>query len=227
MRTRNRISVVVNMLAGITILILSVGDGSAITGDEIIDRMRQSFAKHKTFSVRFEKDFYWALLDTRPETRKGRIFTRRPDQFRVELDNGDLIVASGDGIWNYSSQNQQVVVGDYDGELKTPWEILLDYSHSYKPLAVTKAELEGEACYELTLAPQVSEAQIAQIKVWIGLKKWHLLQVEKVEVTDDITTYRLTDHRTNKKLDDALFVYDIPDGIQLIDRRGSIPADER
>ena len=161
-------TLVVGLVVGIAIPILSAGDGGAITGDEIIEHMRQSFAKHKTFSVRFEKDFYWALLDTRSETRKGRIFTRRPDQFRVELDNGDLIVASGDGIWNFNSKNRQVVVRDYDGELKTPWEILLDYSHTYMPLAVNKTELAGEACYELTLASNAAEARIAQIKVWIG-----------------------------------------------------------
>ena len=165
-----------------------------------------------------------ALLDTRQKSRKGKIFTRKPDQFRVELDNGDLIVASGDGIWNYNSQNRQVVVRDYDGEMKTPWEILLDYSHTYKPRAVTRSELRGEPCYELTLAPNASDVQIAQIKVWVGLKKWHLLQMEQVEVNDNVTTYRLTHHKTNKKLDDSLFSYAAPDGIQLIDRREPTPA---
>ena len=68
---------------------------AAVTGDEIIRKMQESFGKHKTFSVHFEKDFYWALLDTKQESRNGRIFTRRTGDFRVELEKGDLIVGAG------------------------------------------------------------------------------------------------------------------------------------
>ena len=207
--------------------ILAPLEGEALTGDEIIEKMQESFGKHKTFSVSFEKDFYWALLDTRKKSRKGKMYTRRPDQFRVELDSGDLIVASGDGIWNYSRQNRQVVVSDFEGDFKTPWEILVDYSDSYRPIAVIRSELDGRPCYELTLAPAVAEPQNAQIKIWVDRKKWHLLQVKQVEVNDNITTYRLSDHKTNKKLDDALFDYTPPDGVQMIDRREPAPPDDR
>jgi len=200
---------------------------AAVTGDEIIRKMQESFGKHKTFSVRFEKDFYWALLDTKQESRNGRIFTRRTGDFRVELEKGDLIVGASDGIWSVSSQNRQVVVSDYDGDFRTPWEILVDYSDTYRPIAVAEVDLMGRPSYELTLLPVASTSQVARLKVWVDRKKWHLLKVERVEVNDNVTTYRLTDHKTNKKLDDSLFRYRVPEGIQVIDRREAVPTDER
>ena len=200
---------------------------AAVTGDEIIRKMQESFGKHKTFSVHFEKDFYWALLDTKQESRNGRIFTRRTGDFRGEVEKGYLSGGSSAGIWSFSSQNRQVVVSDYDGEFRTPWEILVDYADTYRPIAVAEVDLMGRPSYELTLLPAASTSQVARLKVWVDRKKWHLLKVERVEVNDNVTTSRLPGHKTNKKLDDSLFRYRVPEGLQVIDRREVVPTDAR
>ena len=192
---------------------------AAISGDEVIKKMRKSFANYKTFSAKFEKQFYWALLDKKKQSRKGIIYTRKPDQFRLELEDGDLVVAGEQGIWTYNKQNQQVVVSASDGEFKTPWEILLDYTEGYILLAVEEVDLEGRSCYLLSLKPRASGAHIARMRVWVDRKRWHLLKAEQVEVNDNITTYILKDHRVNKKLDKALFHFEVPEGVDVIDRR--------
>ncbi len=191
-----------------------------ITGSEVIAKMRKNFAGYKTFSAKFEKQFYWALLDNKKQSRKGKIYTRKPNQFRLELEDGDLVVAGGEMIWAYNKRNEQVVVSAYEGELKTPWEILLDYTESYVALAVEEVELEGRSCYMLSLKPRAASAHIAQMKIWVDRKRWHLLKAEQVEVNDNITTYILKDHRTNKKLDESLFSFEFPEGADIIDRRG-------
>jgi chaperone LolA len=197
-----------------------------ITGDEVIEKMRKSFAGYKTFSAKFEKQFYWALLDNKKQSFKGRIYTRRPAQFRVELEDGDLVVAGGQVIWSYKKKNQQVTISAYEGEFKTPWGILLDYTESYTPLAVEEVDLEGQSCYMLSLKPRASGAHIAQMKIWVDRKRWHLLKAEQVEVNDNITTYILKDHRTDKKLDEALFRFEAPEGVDVIDRREPDPRDD-
>ena len=192
---------------------------AAISGDEVIKKMRESFANYKTFSAKFEKQFYWALLDKKKQSRKGRIYTRKPDQFRVELEDGDLVVAGEQGIWAYNKQNQQVIISASAGEFKTPWGILLDYTEGYILLAVEEVDLEGRSCYLLSLKPRASGAHIARMRVWVDRKRWHLLKAEQVEVNDNITTYILKDHRANKKLDEALFRFEVPEGVDVIDRR--------
>ena len=67
------------------------GAAPAITGTEVIERMQERFADAKSYEARFEKQFYWAVLD-KSMSREGRIYTRRPGQFRVEVDDGDLVV---------------------------------------------------------------------------------------------------------------------------------------
>ena len=195
----------------------------AVTGAEVIARMQRSFSKAKTFSAKFEKRFHWAVLD-RQLTRRGRIHTRQPDQYRLEMEDGDLVVADGEAIWAYIHQNRQVVVSSYEGELRTPWEILVEYAEAFSPVAVEEDESGGRDCYRITLRPRpdatyVASGQVVRMRLWIDRRDWFLLKVEQLEANDDVHTYVLSDHRTNKKLDDDLFRYAPAADVELIDRR--------
>ena len=189
-----------------------------ITGDEIIAEVQERLTDYKTFSARFEKKFYWAVLD-KQRNREGRIYLSRPDRFRIELQGGDVIVSDGEAIWSYIERNAQVVVGPYEGEVKTPWEMFFDYSERYTPIAVEENELDGRSCYLLVMVPENEVSVVERMRVWVDRKKWLLLQVEQLEANGNLTTYRLKDHRTNKKIDDEVFAFQVPEGVEVLDRR--------
>ena len=195
--------------------------GHAITGAEVIERMQDRFADAKSYEARFEKQFYWAVLD-KSMSRAGRIYTRRQGQFRVEVEDGDLIVADGKTIWAYNKANDQVIVSSYKGELRTPWEILVQYTEGYQPIAVKEVKLDGQQVYELTLQPRENmpvHLRLKRMRIWVTRKDWHLLRVEQVEANDDVRTYVLSGHRVNKKIEDELFEFKPPEGAQIVDQR--------
>lgn len=214
---RSRAAVAVGLL-----LALSPPDRApAVDGAEIIERVQSRFAEAQTYEVRFQKDFYWAVLDRRM-SRQGRVYTRRPGQFRVEVEDGDLVVADGRNIWAYSKANAQVVVSPYAGELRTPWEVLVEYASGYRPVAVAPTEVDGRTAYQVTLEPVAdppAHLRLKRMRVWVDVRDWQLLRVEQVEANDDVRTYILRDHRTNRKLDDDLFRFTPPEGTEVIDRR--------
>ena len=43
------------------------------SGEEIIARVQKRLASYKTFSARFEKQFYWAVLESTAVARAGSI----------------------------------------------------------------------------------------------------------------------------------------------------------
>lgn len=209
------------MLIGVLGFLL-VSPVHSITGSEVIERMQKKFAKSETFSAKFEKRFYWAVLD-KHLTQSGNIYTRKPGQFRVEVE-GDLIIADGKSIWSYTKDNNQVIVSDYDTEFLTPWEILVDYSQTFDPVSVAQAKLSGQSCYTIVLKPQnetstVEGQKVQWMKIWVDKKHWYLLQVEQLEANEDLRTYILKDHRVDKKLNNELFFFDDIDGVDVIDRR--------
>ena len=195
---------------------------AAVNGAEVIERMQKRLAKSRTFSASFEKRFYWAVLD-RKLTQSGRIYTRKPGMFRVEVGE-DVVVADGRSIWADTEQNNQVIVSDFEAGLQTPWEILVDYADSFSPVSLTETELSGRPCYAVVLQPVGQGAageggRIQRMEVWVDKRRWQLLQIEQLEDNGDLRTYVLADHRIDKKLDDDLFSFEAPDGIDVIDRR--------
>ena len=138
------------LLAGLLAL-SAFAPAAAVNGAEVIERMQKRLAKSRTFSASFEKSFYWAVLD-RKLTQSGRIYTRKPGMFRVEVGE-DVVVADGRSIWAYTEQNNQVIVSDFDAGMQTPWEILVDYADSFRPVSLTETELSGRPCYAVVLQP--------------------------------------------------------------------------
>ena len=192
---------------------------TALTGAEVAAKAREQFASSSTFSARFEKQLYWTALD-KTQKLQGRIYTRKPDRFRVEVEGGDLVVADGQAIWVYSKKNQQVVVSAYQGEVRTPWQILLDYTSQWAPVGVEETKLDGQACYLLALQPPSGRASSGQLKVWLDRRRWLPLKVEQKDESDNLVTYVLRDHRLGTKLDAGLFRFNAPPGVEVIDRRG-------
>ena len=152
---------------------------AGISGGEIIAEVQKRLSDYKTFSARFEKQFYWAVLDKR-RNRAGRIYLRRPDRFRIELEGGDVVVADGQSIWSYVERNGQVVVSPYAGEIQTPWEVFFDYAERYTPIVVKESKLQGRSCYLLVMVPENEVSVVEQMRIWVDRKKWLLLQVEQL-----------------------------------------------
>ena len=201
---------------GIALLWLPLA-AAGLTGAEVVAKVREQFSAAPTFSARFEKQFYWTALD-KTQKLQGRIYTRRPNRFRLEVEGGDLVVADGQAIWVYSKKNQQVVVSAYQGEVKTPWEMLLDYTAQWTPAAVEETKLGSVPCYLLTLQP-AGKTSGAQMKVWLERRRFLLLKVEERDESDNLVTYLLKDHRIGSALDAGLFRFVAPQGVEVIDRR--------
>jgi chaperone LolA len=190
----------------------------AITGAAVMQLAQTRLARCRTISSSFEKRFYWAALD-RTTTYHGKLYLRRPDCFRVEVDDGSLIVADGATVWVYNRRNGQAIANPYHGEVLTPWDILADFQSTQVPDSVASAALGGRACHLLTLVPRQGDGSLLRTRVWIGQRDSLLLQVEQVDLNEDVTTYTLKNHRANAALNDRLFRFVPPAGTQIIDRR--------
>ena len=188
------------------------------SGEEIIARVQKRLASYKTFEARFEKQFYWAVLD-KYRSREGRIYLRRPNRFRIELEGGDVVVADGEAVWSYVVHNGQVVISPYEAQIKTPWEVFFNYTERYVPIAVEETELGRRRCYLLVMEPENESSVIEQMRVWVEPRKWFLLQVEQREANGNRTAYVLRDHRVNKRISDEVFAFEVPEGVEVLDTR--------
>ena len=142
--------------------------------------MQKRLASYKTFEARFEKQFYWAVLD-KYRSREGRIYLRRPNRFRIELEGGDVVVADGEAVWSYVVHNGQVVISPYEAEKKRPWEVFFDYTERYVAHCGGGKLVAGRP---LLFVDHGTRKQSLCNRTDAGLggsRKWFLLQVEQRE----------------------------------------------
>jgi outer membrane lipoprotein-sorting protein len=198
--------------------IFFANSGSALTGNEIVEKLQGQLREYTTFSMVFEKEFYWAALD-KTRSRKGKVDIQNPNQFRVQLDNGDVMVADGFTVWSYIEHNKQVIVSDYDSGSSNPWQVFVDYSSIFVPTVVEETKIGGRSAYMLSMQERPTNQQGRLLKIWVDKKKWWLLQIESIESNGDVTTFRIKDHKVNKKNQPGKFSFVIPDSIEVLDRR--------
>ena len=87
------------------------------------------------------------------------------------------------------------------------------------PLRVEESALGERPCYLLIMEPENKASVIEQMRIWVDPWKWFLLQVEQREANGNRTAYVLRDHRVNKKIDDEVFAFEVPEGVEVLDTR--------
>jgi len=183
----------------------------------------------KTFQAHFEQRVSkngGHLID-----RTSGVFSiERPNHFRweVEKDYQQTIVADGDHIYTYDPELEQVTIQD-QSKILADSPLLLMTSDA-KSLAdafdiqILKLQ-QGEADQLFQLTPKNSENGMFE-KVHILFKNNQIAELMMSDSLGQQTSVVFSDIKTNPSLAKALFHFDVPEGVDLIDSREKpIPAE--
>lgn len=175
-----------------------------------------SFIKDvETFQADFEQTLYDA--DSEPvQTSLGTIKLKRPGRFVWTYTEPDdqQIIADGERIWLYDKDLEQVTVNAIDDRIAgTPLVLLmrsapLDGAFDIKVLG----ESDGINWVELTPKADTSDFEL----VFIGLNESGLAAMELRDNFGQATQIRFSNFETGIVLDDSLFEFVVPDGVDVI-----------
>jgi len=169
----------------------------------------------------YAADFTQTLLDERgneQEVESGRLWLQRPGMFRWEYTDPweRLIVADKGGkIWLYDSELDQVTVS-------TAGEMLLQ-----SPAALLVGDLSALDDYDIS-AEEDAEATVVMLAprsargdfefVALEFDQGDLVKLILQDRFNQRTVVRLTEISRNPQLDSSLFVFEVPEGADLIDQ---------
>ncbi len=196
----------------------------AIGPEEIMEKVRSKYSAMKSFSASFDQNFYWKLAD-KEQGFEGKIQVAKDGKFRFETKgkNPQLIVSDGSSIWNYSRENNQVIIRSTHkegGNLYDPKSFIMGYSEKFRPNLLGEEKLDGKGCYLLELLPEnKGNNDFKEVKVWIDRKSWLIVNIKYTDLNGNITTYSLSDVKVNPKLEGSLFTFSPPEGVEVIDMR--------
>ena len=190
-----------------------------------LKKMRERFDGLSTLSANFVRGFQWKLAK-KEQTFKGKMLLKKPNMFR--FDTRDHVVSTdGESVWNFVRANNQVIINKYAAPQKdrTPESLLFNllfqegYVRGYTSLDGGTEKLDGKACRVIVLTALKDEAYITSIQIWIVDRTSLPSRIEYIDFNEDITTYRLSKFKLDRKIPDETFRFTPPAEVEVVDFR--------
>jgi outer membrane lipoprotein carrier protein len=183
------------------------------------DVLSEFLNKLNTFSGQFQQQRFDEQNELL-ETSTGQFFIQRPRQFRWEYQKPyqQLLVADGRYVWIYETDLAQVTIKTLDETLhNSPVAFLLEQSADLDKYFSLKVLNDTPAQQQVQLTPKDKNAQFEEIVFSFSQQ-----QLNRLQLSDNLgqrTVIHFSALQTNLSLDKALFQFEPPEGVDVVDGR--------
>lgn len=198
------------------LLLLFVGLANAETQQNstdaqvLLNQLREGLTAMRAGFVQYEVNDD----NQRSEENHGLVWLKAPDQFRWHYQQPieQLIVADGKQVWVYDEDLEQVTVKKQNNQLN-PIYVIINKDLSAQHYDI-KFEIEHEGTSWVSLTPKEASEEVKT--VWLAIKEKQLSQIKVVNHLDQTMIFMFHDVEKNPKIDDDLFSFTPPEGVDVI-----------
>jgi outer membrane lipoprotein carrier protein len=146
----------------------------------------------------------------------GTLAVRRPGRFRWDYrePSRQVIVADGEQVWMYDEELAQVTVRPLDRTLASTPAMLLSGGRALHEHADIKELGEQDGLVWVQVVPHVQDSDFEAVR--IGFDDGQLAAMELVDSFGQTTRMTFTNLVRNPRIDDAVFTFDAPAGVDVI-----------
>ena len=189
-----------------------------LTVDQIIDRVEARYAA-PGFSARFLQTSTLKAMEI-TDRASGRIFVKRPGMMRWEYEKPELqtIVTDGRRLWLYRPEDNQVMIGKapaFFGDGKGAG-FLADIRQIRRQFYITLENKIIDGNYSLKLFPITKTFDLAVVHLSIATQGFDVVRIVTYNSYGDTTRIDLSHIRPEQTLDDNLFTFPIPEGVEVL-----------
>ena len=219
MKTLNNSIIVISIL---TFIIADFGIAFAQSANptNVYRALRKQYRSLNSFQADFREIFEWALTKETVE-QAGRIVVTSDDRFYINTPE-QLLVSDGKVIYRYSRSRFQVIIEPITSanEKSLPRKMMLDFGDEFKAAEFTALPVDGKAGFRLDLTVSKPEdLMIQNAAIWATQKDNVVYRLRFTDLNGNTTTYQFSDIQFDKKVDDTLFKFDIPEDAEVFDLR--------
>ncbi len=189
------------------------------TLDTILDRIEKRYAL-PGFSARFYQISTIKDMQIK-DTASGSILVKRPGRMKWEYETPErqIIITDGKKLWIYRPEDRQVMVGEaptFFGDGKGAG-FLTDIKHIRRQFSVSLEKADAENIYILKLIPEKKTLDISRIFLSISKQTFDVVEIVTFNAYGDETRIALDNFTFLQNPDDAIFHFDIPAGVDIIE----------
>lgn len=184
-------------------------------GRDVLERLKARYEAVPGLVARFEQRT--TILDD-SEVMTGSIYLRG-DSYRLETGTR-TIVTDGQTVWVYDPSESQVVVSDYV-EDETTFSItglLSRFDERWRVAGAMAGFESGERTQVVTLDPKDPDDYFTRVVIVVRDGDDMVRRIDVTDASDVTMTFVLSDVQ-ERPLDDDMFRFDAPDGIDVVDLR--------
>jgi len=189
------------------------------TAEDILEKVRKKYDSIQDAELRFSQHVKFSMGRIEQDVQ-GKLFIKKDNKYRVEFE-AQTIVTDGKTVWSYSARNQQVLIDNFklDERSFSPEKILVAAPADFSANLLGREKIGKTDVVVLKLVPRGDDAFVKTLKLWVNENDWLMKKVELTEVSGKETSYFVNDIKVNIGLQDSRFIYQIPEGAEVVDLR--------
>ena len=176
--------------------------------DRILEGMEQKYA-NSSFSATFLQESTIKAMEL-TDVASGKVYVRHPGKMRWEYEKPDrqVIITDGYKLWIYRPEDNQVMTGAApeffrDGKGAS---FLSDIKLLRQKFDIEFLEEEKSLFHELKLIPREKNMDVARIRLSVSMSTFY----------GDETRIELLNSKFGMALDEDLFSFKIPEGVDVL-----------
>ena len=190
----------------------------SLTLDEILNRVEKRYSGEGFTADFLQESTIKAMKIT--DFARGKVFVKYPGQMRWEYQEPEpqIIITDGIKLWIYRPEDNQVMTGGApaffrDGKGAS---FLSDVKIIREKFNIAMDTTAEELFYRFTLFPREKTLDITEIRMAVDKKDFNIARIVTINQYGDTTHIELINHRFDAQLDDSLFSFNVPEGVDVL-----------
>jgi outer membrane lipoprotein carrier protein len=186
--------------------------------EQILNGMEGRYA-NSAFSAKFLQESTIKAMEI-TDFASGKVYVRHPGMMRWEYNEPDkqIIITDGFKLWIYRPEDNQVMTGAApvffrDGKGAS---FLSDIKLIRQKFQISLSSSQGDLFYELKLVPVEKTMDVADIRLAVSKITFTIVRVITQNIYGDETRIEFMNSEFNLDLNDALFSFEIPEGVEVL-----------
>ena len=154
------------------------------------------------------------------DSASGKAFFKRPDKMRWEYETPDpqTIITNGHTLWIYKPEDKQVMVGKAPSffEDGKGFSFLSDMESVKNKFIISLGKKAEDDIHVLKLLPREKTFDVSVIYLFVSTKTFEVTKIVAYNSHEDETRIEFKDIVFKQKLDESLFNFKIPQGIEVL-----------
>ncbi|MFI5394835.1 MAG: outer membrane lipoprotein carrier protein LolA [Candidatus Binatia bacterium] len=212
-------TVYVAWIGGLAITLLA-GKLHAADVSAIVQRVQERYDATRDFTATVTQEMTIASLG-KTTTARGTVAFKKPGKMRWELDHDtpQVIVADGSTLWLYQPKEHQVLKAPFDAAFRstTPISFLTGVGRIVQDFDVSAdgTSADGQLVH-LMLVSRRDSATVGKLRLTVARDSGEIRGAEVHDPLGNVSRLQFDDIRRNQDLSDDRFVFQLPQGVDVI-----------